>query len=237
MRNIDRIEQLEQMVIDLDEQVKQLRGDNAIMDTKLKDMGKQLGVRLKEELSSKQETQLQEDLRFGHAVKAMLKKHSDLPFIKDRTLFSTKHLHCMIYELMEDQQDLHQLECRNIFRVSKYHEDYSKLNVELRTMCKRLVNSGLFMTKKAQQYVPVNPHDIHSKPSTSRNTVIIVSDFKKYRDLSASALGGMAKKQQDKAVYLLGKYRKEHELLQRKKIAKLEKLQKQRTLDTEVSFL
>jgi hypothetical protein len=233
MKQIDRIEQ---MVIDLDEQVKQLRSDNAVMDSKLKEMGKQLGVRLKEELNSKQQTQLQEDLVFAREVKDVLKKNAHKSLIEDRTLFSTKHMHTIIHELMWDKQDIHQLECRSVFRVSKYHKDYTKLNVELRTMCKRLVNSGLFTTMKGQQYVPVDPHDINSKPSTSRNTIIIVSDFKKYRDMSASALGGIAKKQQDKALYLLNKRTKEAALAHRSEIQELEKLKKQ-MVDTEVSFL
>jgi hypothetical protein len=223
-----KIEQLEQMVIDLDEQVKQLRSDNAVMDSKLKEMGKQLGVRLKEELNSKQQMKLQEDLQFAQALMGVLKKqHKDYPLIQDRDVFTTRHLHMIVCRFIEE--DIHGLKMSAI-KTGWNGPEFHKLNAELRSMTSRLVNSGLFMRRKTQQYVPVNPYDIEGKPSTTKATVVISDNFKRYGKMTDSALGAVMARQKDKANLLYQKALKNY-------YQKLKEAEDNAEVDTEVSFL
>ena len=225
MKQIDRITQLEEQQTDMDTQLKQLRKEMAQLQ-------QAIGVRMKEELTSKQETKRQEDMAFAHAVRDALKTHNKHSFIVDRDVFTTRHMHIIITGCVD--KALHNLEMDAV-HTGWNGPEFHQLNAELRTMTTRLVNSGLFMRRKTQQYVPVNPHDIHAKPSTTKSTVIISDRFHRYGGMTDSKLGTVMKTQYDNAMALFQQRRKEQEEKEAKELAEMEQITQ--SMDTEVSFL
>lgn len=199
---------------DLNEQVKQLRDEVRALqrDASMKSSG---------EITDRKRKTKADDVEFGKALQALIVKAHDHPYIKDRDVFTTWHMHIVITSLMSDADSGL---TTNVERMLSKSSRFGT-KTELRMMCNRLVNSGLFITRKAQRYIPAMP-EYNQKPSRRRSTAIIIRNFDKYKDMTESKMQAEMEKQE-----ALARQRNQQMLKSEQSKAKTTEL------DSDVSFL
>ena len=169
---------------DLNEQVKQLRDEVRALqrDASMRSIG---------EITDRKRKTKADDVEFGKTLQALITKAHDHPYIKDRDVFTTWHMHIVITSLMSDADSGL---TTNVERMLSKSSRFGA-KTELRMMCNRLVNSGLFITRKAQRYIPAMP-EYDQKPSRRRSTAIIIRNFDKYKNMTESKMQAEMEKQE-----------------------------------------
>lgn len=170
MKLTDRVTELEQQLLDSNAQIQQLR------DELVSFMG-QAGV----DTSKASKKPL--SIELGKRVHELMRVHSKHPYVKDRDVFTSRHMFEFITGAMDDSEKYGLVKGTNL----DFHYNRGIASHQLRLMCQHLVDSGLFIKRKVQWYLPAM-HDIEEKATTRRGTVLVARDFDKYKDLSPSQL-------------------------------------------------
>ena len=178
----------EQYKIDADAQMKQLRRE-------LYDIQRKLTQEDADVLSDKQQSTKQADIEFGEEVMRRIKGNNNHPFIKDRDIYTTWHMHIVITSVVRSEVSKLNASIDSMLG----HDSSARTKNELRVMCNRLVNSGIFITRKAQRYIPAMP-EYGQTPSRRRQTVVIVNNFDKYKNMTESQIYAQMKAQESVAL-------------------------------------
>mgnify|MGYP003659171967 CR=1 FL=1 len=182
MRLSEIVAQLEAYKVDSDAQLKQLRKEVHEL-RKLQTKGK----------PRKTTDAKHSDVVFGQAVQEMLKEQHRHPLVVSRDIYSTRTMFRLITSFIP--VEVHGLESEvNLDMLGSS----STTAMEYRKMCTRLVNSGLFVRRKTQRYVPAD-FQLNLKSSRRRLTCIVARNFEKYESLSESYLDRELVRQEKKA--------------------------------------
>lgn len=199
MKLQEQLEELREQLIDQDAQIKQLRAD-------LQQVNKALGVVREREMGEKHKQEKAVAIELGKEVHKLLKKYPDHPYVKDRDVFTTKHMFELITSGLEDTESRYGL-------VRGYCVDYFKTKgkgaAQLRRMCHLLELSGMFKKLKGQ-ISRAGSVEYGYKRSTQKLTLIAVRDFERYENLGSCVLGRMAGEQEYAANVLYHKLEASH---------------------------
>lgn len=170
------IKEFEEYRDDSNSQLEQLREE-------MQQLRRELSVKKTVPLSDRQRDSKLADIEFGKKLIKQMKQNAEHPYIRDRDVFTTWHMHIVVTSLMPDSESGL---TTNIDKMLSQDSSPATRN-ELRVMCRRLVNSGMFITRKTQRYMPAMP-EYEQKFSRRRHTAVIAGNFDKYKDLSESAM-------------------------------------------------
>ena len=152
-------------------------------------------------------------ISFAEEVVKRMEAQGDHPFMRNRGLYNTDDLLNMVTQLFGEEQ------------LASYGVR-GEVNSRKRSLCTKLVNSGLFMRLKGQQYVSAAGFE-GAKPYSRKYTVIVANDFKKYTNMTQNKLYDEMKRQEQAAIDAV-----EEEIMEPAREA-----QKKAEVAKEVSFL
>lgn len=157
-----KMKELEQMVMDLSEEVKQLRRDLA--ESKLYNKVKTKPV-VEDDLGRK---------IYDAIVEAKKRKH---PMVHDVDGFTTRNLYRIATSFLSKEES----GLKNL----PFYDLSGEMNVELRNMMQRIRSCGLFDIVKSSMYVRA---EFGMPPSSKTVTVVIMFNRDKYKDTPRATL-------------------------------------------------
>lgn len=149
---------------------------------------------------------------FAEEVVKRMEAQGDHPFMRNRGLYNTDDLLNMVTQLFGEDE------------LASYGVR-GAVNSRKRSLCTKLVNSGLFMRLKGQQYVSAVGFE-GVKPYSRKYTVIVANDFNKYTNMTQNQLYDEMRRQEQAAIDAV-----------EKEIVKPRQAQKKAEVAKEVSFL